>query len=175
MTTAFGDGTKMQIENAVVANHTGLVPDRRGMHGVRTTIADTVADVMATISRHGVVDYTLGGDFGGGVGVISHAEDAEMIHPYMRYSKMGDGPEYLFFRPYHLLHFELPLAVGEAAIDRQALSVPVGAPVADVVAIAKRDLRAGEQLDEDAEMVRRRRQQDALVADRVAPPVAGTG
>ena len=214
MTTAFGDGTKMQIENAVVANCTGLVPDRRGMHGVRTTIADTVADVTAALGRRGVVEYTLGGDFGGGVGVIGYAEEPDMVQPYMRYSKMGDGPDYFFFRPYHLLHFELPLTVAEVAVDRQPLGVPVGAPVAEVVAVAKQDLHPGDQLDgiggfccyghvdaaaeaqgllpiglaeharltsrvardepialdaveldEDADMVRLRRQQDALLAD----------
>lgn len=147
MTTAFGDGTKMQIESAVVANLTGLRPDRRGMNGIRTTMADTVADVTAALGRRGVVDYTLGGDFGGGVGVIAYAEHADVVQPYMRYAKMGDGPDYFFFRPYHLLHFELPLTVGEVAIDRQPLGVPVGVPVAEVVAVAKRDLAAGEALD----------------------------
>jgi predicted homoserine dehydrogenase-like protein len=147
MTTAFGDGTKMQIENAVVANTTGLVPDRRGMHGVATTLESACQDIMARLSQRGVVDYTLGGDFGGGIGVIGYAEDSEMVQPYMRYSKMGDGHDYFFFRPYHLLHFELPLTIAEVLLDGEGLSAPVEKPVAEVVAIAKRDLRPGEALD----------------------------
>ena len=147
MTTAFGDGTKMQIENAVVANLTGLVPDCRGMHGVETTIADAAADVTAVLQRRGVVEFTRAGDFGGGVGVIGSARDHAAVAPYMRYSKMGDGPDYFFFRPYHLLHFEIPRTIAELVLDREALATPPGPPVAEVVAVAKRDLQAGEQLD----------------------------
>ena len=147
MTTAAGDGTKMQIENAVVANLTGLVPECRGMHGIETTLAHAAADISAVLSRRGVVEFTRGGDFGGGVGVVGHADDPVMVQPYMRYSKMGDGPDYFFFRPYHLLHFEVPLTIADLALDGQVLGEPVGPPVAEVVAVAKRDLEAGEQLD----------------------------
>ena len=147
MTTAFGDGTKMQIENAVVANAMGLVPDRRGMHGVSTDLANACTDIMAVLNRRGVVEYTLGGDFGGGIGIIGYAEDAEMVQPYMRYSKMGDGPDYFFFRPYHLIHFELPVTIAEVLLDGRPLGGPSAAPVADVVAIAKRDLKPGDALD----------------------------
>lgn len=147
MTTAFGDGTKMQIENACVANLTGLVPDVRGMHGPRTTLERALADLTGALSRTGVVEFTLGGDFGGGVFVIGRSEDAEMVHPYMRYSKMGDGPDYLFFRPYHLLHFEVPRTIAEVTLDRRPLARPLPRPVAEVVAVAKRDLAPGDALD----------------------------
>jgi predicted homoserine dehydrogenase-like protein len=146
MTTAFGDGTKLQIENAVVANATGLVPEVRGMHGVETTLDRAVEDVTAALSRRGVVEYTLGGDFGGGVFVIGRSEDESVRH-YMRYSKLGDGPDFLFFRPYHLMHFEIPLTIAQAVLDRRPLGRPLGAPVAEVVAVAKRDLRPGDELD----------------------------
>jgi predicted homoserine dehydrogenase-like protein len=146
MTTAFGDGTKMQIENAVVANLTGLAPDRRGMHGVMTTLDCAVADVTGVLSRRGVVEYTLGADFGGGVFVIGRSENEAARH-YLRYSKLGEGPDFLFFRPYHLMHFEVPLTIAQAVLDRRPLGRPVAPPVAEVVAVAKRDLRAGEELD----------------------------
>ena len=147
MTTAFGDGTKMNIENAVVANLTGLVPDRRGMHGVRTTLSTVVNDLLQVLSRTGVVDYTLGGDFAAGVGVIAHTDDPQAVGPYMRYFKMGEGPDYFLFRPYHLVHLEAPVTVAEVALDRIPLGKPHGAPVAEVVALAKRDLAPGERLD----------------------------
>lgn len=146
MTTAFGDGTKMQIENAVVANLTGLVPDRRGMHGVRTTVADAARDIVAAISEPGVVEYTLGGDFAGGVCVIGRGTGPQ-VQPYMRYSKMGEGPDYVFFRPYHLLHFEAAFTIADVVLDRRALGTPAGPPVAEVTAIAKKDLQPGERLD----------------------------
>jgi predicted homoserine dehydrogenase-like protein len=146
MTTAFGDGTKMQIENAVVANLTGLVPDRRGMHGVETTLKRAIEDVVGTISRPGVVEYTLGGDFGGGVAVIGRTHDRE-LRAYLKYGKLGDGPDFLFFRPYHLIHLEIPLTIADVVLDREPLGTPVGPPVADVVAVAKRDLAPGTGLD----------------------------
>jgi predicted homoserine dehydrogenase-like protein len=147
MTTAFGDGTKMQVENAVVANATGLVPDRRGMHGVRTTRERAAGDVVAAVSRTGVVDFTLGGDFGAGVGVVGRAPEPDEVATALRFLKMGEGPDYFFFRPYHLVHFEVPMTVGEVVLDRAPLGEVVTPPVAEVVAVAKRDLEPGEALD----------------------------
>lgn len=147
MTTAFTDGTKMNIENAVLANATGLVPDVRGMHGIETDLAGALADCFAAFTRRGVVDYTLGGDFGGGVFVIGRGEDPVMIQPYMQYLKMGGGPEYLFFRPYHLCHYETPLSIAEAVLDGEPTIAPLGRPVVEVITIAKRDLEPGDMLD----------------------------
>lgn len=147
MTTAFTDGTKMNIENAVLANATGLVPEKRGMHGIRTDLNHALNDCMRAFRGRGVVDYTLGGDFGGGVFVIGFNDDPTMVQPLMKYLKMGDGPNYLFFRPYHLCHMETPLSIAEAVLDREPTIAPLGAPVVEVVAIAKRDLNAGERLD----------------------------
>jgi predicted homoserine dehydrogenase-like protein len=147
MTTAFTDGTKMNIENTVLANATGLVPDRRGMHGVTTDLAHALEDCLNAFSRDGVVDYTLGGDFGGGVFVIARGEDPRMIQPYMKYLKMGDGPCYLFYRPYHLCHYETPFSVADAVIEGEPTIAPLGPPVAEVVTVAKRGLKPGERLD----------------------------
>ena len=147
MCCAFTDGTKMHVENAVVSNATGLVPEKRGMHGVHTDMAHAIADCEATFGRGGLVDYTLGGDFGGGVFVLGRSEDASRVGQYLSYLKMGDGPNYLFFRPYHLCHIEAPLSVGEALVYGEATIAPLGAPVSEVITLAKRDLRAGEELD----------------------------
>lgn len=147
VTTSAGDGTKMQIENAVVANVRGFLPDRRGMHGVRTTMEHALRDVLATVSVRPFVDYTLGGDFGAGVFVVARSDEPERVGRYMRFFKMGDGPEYLFFRPYHLVHLEMPITIAEVVLDRVPLGAPSAPPVAEVVAVAKRDLRAGEALD----------------------------
>jgi len=147
MTTAFTDGTKMNIENAVLANATGLLPDVRGMHGVATTCEHALRDCLATFRRSGVVDYTLGGDFGGGVFVIGRGDHPTMVRPYMQYLKMGAGPYYLFFRPYHLCHFETPLTIAEAVLDHEPTIAPLGRPRVEVVTMAKDDLRPGDVLD----------------------------
>lgn len=60
---------------------------------------------------------------------------------------MGSGPNYLFFRPYHLCHYETPLTIAEVILDGEPLIAPIGAPIADVVTIAKKDLSAGEVID----------------------------
>ena len=141
------DGTTMNLENAVVSNATGLVPEVRGMHGVRTTREDAVRHFTKTLRSSGVVDYTVGGDFGGGVFVIGRCPDMNRIGRYLDTLKLGDGPEYLFLRPYHLGIIETPLSVVEAVLYREPTIAPRGAPIAEVIAIAKRDLFAGECLD----------------------------
>jgi predicted homoserine dehydrogenase-like protein len=147
MTTAFTDGTKMNIENCVVCNATGLTPEVRGMHGLRTDLPTVLNDCIKAFGKRGVVDYTLGGSFGGGVFVIGHCEESSMVQPLMKYLKMGDGPDYLFYRPYHLCHFETPISIAEAVLDHEPTIAPLGEPITEVVAIAKRDIQAGETLD----------------------------
>ena len=149
MTAAFTDGSKMNVEQNVICNASGLTPGRRGMLGVKTDLKNALKDYVATglLARPGVVDYTLGGDFGGGVFVIGRAVHAEMVQPYLRYLKMGEGPDYLFFRPYHLCHIETPLSAAEAVLFNEPTVAPMGKPVAHTITIAKRDLKAGEMLD----------------------------
>jgi predicted homoserine dehydrogenase-like protein len=147
VTTSAGDGTKLQIECAVVANVTGFEPDCRGMHGVPTTLARAVDDLRAVESRDHVVEYTLGGDFGSGVFVIGRAPEPDAVARSLRFYKMGSGPEYLFLRPYTLAQFEIPETIADVWINGHALATPAGPPVAEVLTIAKRDLRAGESLD----------------------------
>ncbi len=147
MTTAFGDGTKMQVEQAVVANATGFVPDVRGMHGIESTVADAAVDIPEALSAPGRVDFTLAGDFGAGVGVIGRHPDGHLHEKAMRFYKMGDGPDYFFFRPYHLVHLEIPMTIAELLLDGEPLATIDEPHVAEVVAIAKKDLAAGEKLD----------------------------
>jgi len=147
MTTAFGDGTKMQVEQAVVANATGLIPDKRGMHGIESTVANAAIDIPAVLSAPGRVDFTLGGDFGAGVGIVARHPNHDLHEQAMRFYKMGDGPDYFFFRPYHLVHLEIPTTIAELLLDNEPL-VTIDAPhVAEVVAMAKKDLVEGEDLD----------------------------
>ncbi len=147
MTTSFTDGTKMNIEQANVANAFNLHPEVRGMHGISSTLATVTEDMVAATDGHGTVEYTLGGDFGGGVFVVGFSDNHELIQPAMQFLKMGDGPYYTFYRPYHLVHIEAPVSIAEVYLDREPTIVPSGPFVTDVVAIAKRDLEPGEMLD----------------------------
>ena len=147
MTTAFGDGTKMHIENVVVANLTGLTPLPIGTPGVRTTLAEVAADVAGEGFPDGFVHFTLGGDFGGGVLVLAGSDQPDFDTPYLRYGKLGDGPLFPFFRPYHLIHLEAPTTIADVTLDRTALGRRTPRPVAECVTIAKRDLEPGTVLD----------------------------
>jgi len=144
MTTSFGDGTKMQVEQALVANATGMIPDKRGMHGIESTVATAAIDIPAILTTPGRVDFTLGGDFGAGVGIVGRHPNHDLHKQAMGFYKMGDGPDYFFFRPYHLVHLEIPLTIAELILDNEPLATIDAPHVAEVVAIAKKDLAAGE-------------------------------
>jgi predicted homoserine dehydrogenase-like protein len=146
--TSFADGTKISMEMAVVANATGFKVGQRGMYGPRCKHATEAVNLfpMEQLLDGGLVDFILGAEPGPGVFVLGYNE-----HPikqqYMNYFKMGDGPLYVFYVPYHLPHLEVPLTVARAVLFGDAAAAPLGALVAEVITAAKRDLKAGEELD----------------------------
>lgn len=148
MITSFADGTKIAAEMAVVANATGFGVATRGMLGPRVDRVEQAPDVfdLDALIKRPIVDYILGAEPSFGVFVLGH-EDDPLTRRYMKFYKMGDGPVYTFYRPFHLGPLETVQTVARAALLRDAAIAPIGAPVTDVVAMAKRDLRAGEVLD----------------------------
>jgi predicted homoserine dehydrogenase-like protein len=60
---------------------------------------------------------------------------------------MGEGPLYCFCTPFHLCYLEVPFTIARAVLFGDAAVAPVDGPMVDVVATAKRDLKAGETLD----------------------------
>lgn len=146
--TSYTDGTKLNIEMALVANATGLLPACRGMLGPTARSVDEVFQrfPLETLRDPGVVDYILGAQPGGGVFVVGYC-DAPVQRDYMTYYKMGRGPFYLFYRPYHLCHLETTYALARVAIDRKPVFATRDRPVAEVIAVAKRDLAAGTTLE----------------------------
>ena len=147
MTTSFTDGSKINIEQSNVANAFDLRPEVRGMHGIKSTLATVTEDMVAALDGHGTVEYTIGGDFAGGVFVVGYANNPELVQPVLRYLKMGEGPYYTFYRPWHLVHIEAPLSIAEVYLDREPTIQPAGPFVTDVVAVAKKDLEPGDLLD----------------------------
>jgi predicted homoserine dehydrogenase-like protein len=144
--TAAADGTKLNLEMALVANATGMRPARTGMTGVETNLESPLDNFKRAGLLDGppIVEYTLG--IPSGVFVIARSRDPHLQREF-RYLKMGDGPDYLFYRPYVLCAFEAPLTAAEAVLYGTATAAPRGAPVTDVATYAKRDLRAGEPLE----------------------------
>ena len=148
MVTSFADGTKLSLEATTLANATGFKVTKPGMEGRRLA---HVRDLLACydpkeLLDQGVVDYVLGAEPGSGAFVIGYNDDPQLM-PYMSYFKLGDGPLYMFYRPFHLTHLEAPLSVARAVLFGDAAIAPAGPPVCEVATIAKRDMEAGEELD----------------------------
>ncbi|MDE3801457.1 NAD(P)-dependent oxidoreductase [Sinorhizobium meliloti] len=152
MVTSFADGTKISFENAIVANATGMRVAKRGMYGPVVASGTPIQEAVGWYPLHqllegpGIVDYCVGAMPNPGIFVLGTTVDAVDKH-YLSLYKMGPGPLYCFYWPYHLCHFEVPSTVARAAIFRDAAITPLGTPAVDVVAAAKRDLSAGEVLD----------------------------
>ncbi|WP_022835599.1 NAD(P)H-dependent oxidoreductase [Salisaeta longa] len=148
MVTSFADGTKISAEMAVVANATGFGVGQRGMYGPTCAHVNDAVGLFPEdqLLDGGLVDYVLGAEPGPGVFVIGYNEDPVRA-PYMSYLKMGDGPFHVFYTPYHLPMWEAPLSVARAVDFHDAVIAPQGGPVARVLTLAKRDLRAGETID----------------------------
>jgi predicted homoserine dehydrogenase-like protein len=146
LATAAADGTKLNFEMALVANATGMLPAAHGMVGPETCLETLLADFerQGLFSHGPIVEYTLG--VPSGVFMIVHSEDPR-VRADLAYCKMGDGPYFLVYRPYVLIHYEAPLSVAEAALYGAATIAPDGAPKTEVVAFAKRDLAPGTRLD----------------------------
>ena len=94
----------------------------------------------------GLVDYALGAAPHTGAFVIVH-EDSPLKKVQLAYYKLGDGPFYVFYTPFHLPHIQIASTLGRAIIHHDATVAPIRGPVCEVVAVAKRDLKAGERLD----------------------------
>jgi predicted homoserine dehydrogenase-like protein len=112
-----------------------------------------VEDVMALLAPYidpkgpGIVDYVVGARPGPGVFVMAIEEDP-LDAKHLSYMKMGDGPYFCFNVPYHLCHFEVPSSIARAALLNDATIAPKGAPTVGVIAGAKKDLAAGEIIDQ---------------------------
>jgi predicted homoserine dehydrogenase-like protein len=149
MCVTYTDGTKLAIEMAIMCNATGFVPYKGKMEGPRMKWVGDVLDYydFDAISKEPVVEYILGAEPSGGVFVV-----AECHSPYqkrlLKYYKMGDGPYYVFYRPYHLCHIETAYAIGRMVFDKEPLLVPWKGRVANINAVAKKDLVPGAILDE---------------------------
>ena len=151
MLVEFVDGSKTMVEMAAIANATGLVPDKAGMHGPAATLPELNKVLVpekdgGVLTKVGVVDYSIGKGVAPGVFVI-----ADMSHPRIRERmedlKMGHGPYFTFHRPYHLTSLEVPLTCARVVLHGKADMVPLAKPVADVCAVAKKDLMPGDALD----------------------------
>jgi predicted homoserine dehydrogenase-like protein len=151
MVTSFADGSKISFEQAIVANATGFAVQSRGMSRGLEYRDDVMKlgrlyDIDELRQRGGIVDYVVGTPLTK-VYCLAEHPDPKQQH-YLNLYKLGDGPLYSFFLPYHLVHFEVPNAIARVVLFRDSVAKPLGGPVVEVCAVAKRDLNAGEVLDD---------------------------
>ena len=139
--TSFTDGTKLQLEQALVANGLGAGVARRGLIGPQDEALDISAGTLARTAKSmgcAISDYVLNRTLPPGVFVVAE-------HPFerpevLRYLKMGDGPFYTLLRPYHLCHLEMMKTIRRVARGEGVLLNNSSMPTINVAAIAKRDL-----------------------------------
>jgi predicted homoserine dehydrogenase-like protein len=151
MVTSFADGTKISCEQSIVANATGFKVRSRGMSRGLEYRGDVMQigklyDIDELRELGGIIDYVVGTPLTK-VYVLAEHPDPKQQH-YLNLYKMGEGPLYSFFIPYHLVHFEVPNSIARVVLFRDSLAPPLAGPVVEVCAVAKRDLKSGEILDD---------------------------
>jgi predicted homoserine dehydrogenase-like protein len=146
--TSFADATKLSMETTVLANATGFTVGRRGMFGPNCSHVREVVQHLPPeqLLDPGLVDYVVGAEPHTGAFVVVY-EEHPLKQAQLRYYKLGDGPFYVFFTPFHVPHLQIASTIARAAVHGDPTVAPLAGPVCEVVAVAKRDLDAGERLD----------------------------
>lgn len=144
----FADGSKLALEAAIMGNGSGFVPKVRGMQGYPCGHVNDMLNSFTPddFAGEGYVEYALGAAPHTGAFVICHNDHPEK-RKLMAYLKMGEGPLYMFYQPFHLPPWQITHSVARAALFKDPTITPRGAPVCDTVSYAKRNLKAGERLD----------------------------
>ncbi|CAM3194191.1 NAD(P)H-dependent oxidoreductase [Lactiplantibacillus plajomi] len=150
MLAAFQDGTKTMAEMTLLSNATGLTPDITGMHGIKGDLDETVKDLDlkengGVLDNFGVVEYVDG--IAPGVFVIVEGQNEGVANEMNYLLKKGDRKHHILYRPFHLASLETPLTIAKAVLNHDHAIVPIGAPVSETIAVAKRDIKAGETID----------------------------
>ena len=151
MVTSFADGSKVSFEQTIVANACGLKVPKRGMfgrdHHGHVDELTKMYDLDMLREVGGIVDYVVGASPNPGIYCLAEHPDPKHRH-YLNLYKLGEGPLYSFYTPWHLCHFEVPNTVARVVLFGDAAGIPLGGPMVEVCAVAKKDLKAGEMLDD---------------------------
>lgn len=150
MLAAFQDGTKTMAEMNLLSNAIGFVPDKVGMHGISGDVDSVVKDLDlkengGILDKYGVVEYVDG--LAPGVFVIVKGQNDGARHELSYLMKKGDRDHHILYRPYHLASLETPITIAKAVLNHDHAIVPLGAPISETVAVAKKDIKAGEKID----------------------------
>ena len=142
--TSFTDGTKVQIEQALVANGLGAAIIKPGLCGLARDSVEAGGIELAKKAKalgRPVSDYLLSAKIPPGVFVTAECDPCHKV--YLQYYKMGEGPYYTFVRNYHLCHFEAMKTIDRVLGGGRVLINNSLRPRISVAGVAKRDLPAG--------------------------------
>jgi predicted homoserine dehydrogenase-like protein len=151
MLCSFVDGTKTMVEMTSIGNGVGYAPEIRGAYGPHTTVAD-LAKVFVPKADGGIfdqrrrVDYAVG-DVAPGVFIIITTDQPKILKDLKYLRLNGHGNYFALYRPYHLANLETPITIAHVALDGNPTLVTKQRPVAETIAVAKRDLQPGEKID----------------------------
>lgn len=150
MATNFADGTKVSFEQSCIANATGMKVAQRGMFGYEANDhIDNLThlfDVEMLREMGGIVEYIIGARPYPGVFVYAAANDPLSVK-YLKYGKLGEGPLYSFYVPYHLLFFDIASSICRLIDFDDPVIIPSYGPMVDVITVAKTDLNPGDIID----------------------------
>lgn len=149
MLASFKDGTKTMVELCAMSNATGFLPDVRGAHGIKSGLEGldkklSLKSEGGILNSYRTVEYVDG--IAPGVFIIVSSDKPD-VHHELQYLKIGTGPNYVLYRPYHLCSLETPLTIASAVLDGISSIVPMHGLICEAMSVAKRDLKAGEYLD----------------------------
>lgn len=146
--TSFADATKLSMETTVLANATGFQVGCRGMYGPACKYVREMGNLLPAdqMLATGLVDYSVGAAPHTGAWVVVH-EEQPLKRAQLTYYRLGDGPFFVFYTPFHLPYIQIASTIARAVIHHDPTVAPIGGPVCEVLTVAKRDLKAGERLD----------------------------
>lgn len=150
MLATFVDGSKTMEELTMMCNATGFKPDKMGAHGIEASLSDLDQKLKlksdgGILNSYSIADFVFG--IAPGVFIMVRANN-ELMDYEMRFLKVGKGPNYILYRPYHLTSIEAPISILQAYFFGTPTIAPLcDKPFADTVAVAKIDLKKGDRLD----------------------------
>lgn len=146
--TSFTDGTKIALEMSLVSNYFNLELLITGMHGYHIDQFSDIEKIFdwSSVPAKGCVDYITSKELPPGIFLVCEHKDIEQAK-YLNYLKLGFGPRYLLYQPYHLCHLEAVLTVTKLALFETETINNSRLPSNQVNAYAKSDLKTGEILD----------------------------
>lgn len=147
--TAFTDGTKVQIEQALVANGLQGAILCRNLSGIPCKDLEDGARRLGEMADGlgvPISDYVLSANAPAGVFIVAKHQSEQQ--PYLEYLKLGQGPYYIIVRPYHLCHLEIPRTILHVLEGGTRYAFNNGQnPTAQVAAVAKRNIENGEEVE----------------------------